>query len=479
MALKDPKDFKIIGKRIPGVDNHAIVTGQPIFGIDVQLPGMLYAVYQKAPVFFAKVATANLDAIKKLPGVRHAFTIEGGTTANGVVSGIAIVADTWWQAHTARRQLQVTWTDVPNAADNTEKFDKLAAEMGPKIPAQAARNDGDVEAGLAGAAKVVEAAYAYPYLNHAGIEPMNATAWFRDGKCEIWAGTQQPNGGRTNAANACGIPPADVTVHMVRMGGSFGRRLYNDHIAEAAAISKQIGVPVHLRWTREDDMAHDLYRPAGYHFLKAGVDKAGKLVAFRHHFVAPSVNGQNPAGSSANATNEFPARFAPNYAAYTSLFQSSVPTGAMRAPGSNAIAFVAQSFIDELAVAAGADPLQFRLDILSMPQIVPPPNPDAAPGGGRGGGGGPAWLADRMKGVLELVRDKSGWGKTKLPNGTAMGVRVLLQPHRLLRRSRGSRGRRAEAHQGQQGVGGRRHRPPDRQPAQRRVAGAQLRHRRH
>jgi isoquinoline 1-oxidoreductase beta subunit len=209
---------------------------------------------------------------------------------------------------------------------------------------------------------------------------------------------------------------------MVRMGGSFGRRLYNDHIAEAAAISKQIGVPVHLRWTREDDMAHDLYRAAGYHFLKAGVDQAGKLVAFRHHFVAPSANGQQPAQSSANATNEFPARFAPNYAAYTSLFQSSVPTGAMRAPGSNAIAFVAQSFIDEVAIAAGADPLQFRIDVLSMPQVVPPPNPNAAPGPGRGGGGGPTWSADRMKGVLELVREKSGWGKTKLPAGTAQGV---------------------------------------------------------
>ena len=421
VPLKDPKDYKIIGKRIPGVDNDAIVTGKPIFGIDVQVPGMLYAVYQKAPMFFAKVASANLDHIKTLPGVKHALVIEGGNTANGVVTGIAIVADTWWQAHTARRQLQVTWTDGPGKADSTEAFEKAAAELGSKLPGKPTRADGDAEAALASAAKVVEAAYAYPYLNHAGIEPMNATASFKDGKVEFWAGTQTPTSARTTVASALGIQPTDVSIHMMRMGGAFGRRLYNDHLCEAGAISKAIGAPVHLRWTREDDMGHDLFRPAGFHFLKGGVDNAGKLVGFRHHLVAPSPNGQNPAGSSANAANEFPARFAANYAAYTSLFPSSVPTGAMRAPGSNAIAFVAQSFIDELAHAAGADPIQFRLDILSMPLVVPPPNPDAPPGGGRGGGG-QGWSPDRMKAVLELVRDKSGWGKTKLPAGTAMGV---------------------------------------------------------
>jgi isoquinoline 1-oxidoreductase beta subunit len=428
LTLKDAKTYKIIGKNIRDVDNDAIVTGKPIFGIDAVVPGMLYAVFQKSPAFYGKVGSANLDHIKTLPGVKHAVVIDGGTTANGLVTGIAIVADTWWQAQTARRQLQVTWTGAPGANDATAVFDKQAAELGTKLPAQASRMDGDVEAAFSSAGKVVEAAYSYPYLNHAGIEPMNATAHFKDGKVEIWAGTQTPTGARMTVATAVGIQLTDVNIHMFRIGGSMGRRLYNDHLCEAAAISKAVGAPVHLRWTREDDMAHDLFRPGGYHFLKGAVDKAGKLSAVRHHLVAPSPNLQNPAGNSANVTNEFPVRFAPNYAAYTSLFQSSVPTGAMRAPGSNAIAFVAQSFIDELAHAAGADPIQFRLDILSMPMVTPAP-PPAAPaggapaGGGRGGGGGgPQWLPERMKAVLELVRDKSGWGKTKLPPGTGMGV---------------------------------------------------------
>ena len=430
LQLKDPKTYKIIGKPTRDVDNDAIVTGKPIFGIDAVVPGMLYAVFQKSPAFYGKVGSANLDHIKTLPGVKHALVIEGGTTANGLVTGIAIVADSWWQAQTARRQLQVTWTGAPGANDASAVFDKAAAELGTKLPAQASRMDGDVEAAFASAGKVVEGAYSYPYLNHAGIEPMNATAHFKDGKVEIWAGTQTPTGARQTVATAVGITLNDVSIHMFRIGGSMGRRLYNDHLAEAAAISKAVGAPVQLRWTREDDMAHDLFRPSGYHYLKGAVDKAGKLTAVRHHSVLPSPNVQNPtgngptpAGNAAQGTNEFPARFAPNYAAYTSLFQSSVPTGAMRAPGSNAIAFVAQSFIDELAHAAGADPLQFRIDILSMPLVVPPPPAGgAAPGPGRGGGGAPGWSADRMKGVLELVREKSGWGKTKPAAGTGMGV---------------------------------------------------------
>jgi isoquinoline 1-oxidoreductase beta subunit len=239
---------------------------------------------------------------------------------------------------------------------------------------------------------------------------MNATVSVKDGKCEIWAGTQTPANGARNVAQALGLQPTDITLHMYRIGGSFGRRLQNDFIVDAALIAKQAGVPVHLQWTREDDMRHDWYRAAGFHFLKGGVDASGKLVAWRNHFVAPT-------GSSLSG-GEFPARFVPNYAMYTSPIQSGVPTGAMRAPGSNGIAFVMQSFIDELAHAAGKDPLQFRLDLLSGPLIEPAPNPAA---GGRGGGA-PGWDPARMRAVIELVRDKSGWGKTNLPKGTAMGV---------------------------------------------------------
>jgi isoquinoline 1-oxidoreductase beta subunit len=199
------------------------------------------------------------------------------------------------------------------------------------------------------------------------------------------------------------------------MGGSFGRRLSNDYFVECAVSRNRLAARSSCNGNREDDLGHDLYRAAGYHFFKAGVDASGKLVAWRNHFVGPT-------GSSSGGAGEFPARFVPNFALYQSQITSGVPTGAMRAPTSNAVAFVNQSFLDEMAHAAGKDPLQFRLDLLSGPLVVPPPAPAGAPAGGRGGGGGQGWDPARMRGVLELVRDKSGWGKTKLPAGTAMGV---------------------------------------------------------
>ena len=225
-------------------------------------------------------------------------------------------------------------------------------------------------------------------------------------------------------------------------------------------------------------------------YLKGGVDASGKLVAWRNHFMNFSADppgregGQRPTSSSGMGATEFPARFVPNYALYTSFIHFNVPTGAMRAPGSNAIAFVMQSFIDELAHAAGKDPLQFRLDLLcgcrSSSRRLRRPIRNAAPGGGRGGGGGQqgGWDPARMRGVLELVRDKSGWGTRKLRAGHRDGRRVPLQPPGLLRGSGRSHRGRAEARQSEQGVGGRRHRPPDHQPAQGRSAGAGLRHRR-
>jgi len=422
VRLKDPKDFKIVGRRIPGVDNPAIVTGKPLFGIDVHVPGMLYAVYQKCPAFYGKAVSANLDRIRTLPGVKHAFIVDGGRTANGLVGGVAIVADSWWLAESARKQLKVVWDEGTAASDSTPSFDKQAAEMAPKLPAQATRADGDCEGALRGAAKVLEAAYAYPFLNHCGLEPMNATAQFKDGKLEFWVGTQQPGSGRTMVAQTLGLQPADITIHMMRIGGGFGRRLYNDHLAEAGRIAKEIGpTPVHLRWTREDDLGHDLFRPAGYHFLKAGLDASGKIAAWRNHFIHFAQDGR-AAGSSGMDAGQFPARFIQNYAMYQSTIPFSVPIGAMRAPGSNAVAFVIQSFLDELAHAAGKDPLQFRLDLLSQPLVVPPPAPEGGGGGRGGGGGGQGWSPERMRGVLELVREKSAWGQRKLPAGTAMGV---------------------------------------------------------
>lgn len=427
LKLKDPKDYKIIGQRMKAADLDAIVTGKPLYGLDVSLPGMLFAVYEKCPVFGGKVASANVDHIKTLPGVKHAFVVEGTEQLSGLVGGVAIVADSWWLAQTARQQLKVTWSEGKAAVDNTAAFDKKAAELAPTLPPAATRADGDADAALKAAAQVVEATYAYPFLNHAQIEPMNATAQFANGKMEIWAGTQTPGGGRNTVAQALGLQPADISIHMMRIGGSFGRRLYNEQIVEAAAIAKQVGgAPVQLRWTREDDMGHDQFRPAGYHHLRAGVDASGNVVGWRNHFVTFTMNGTSQVGSGGMDAGQFPAGWIPNYSLHTSLIPFGIPTGAMRAPGSNAVAFVIQSFIDELAHAAKKDPLQFRLDLLAMPAVTPAAAPAAAPagrGGGRGGGApGRGFDPARMRGVLELVRDKSGWGTRKLQAGTAMGV---------------------------------------------------------
>jgi isoquinoline 1-oxidoreductase beta subunit len=391
VPLKDPKNFKLLGTRVPGVDNQKIVTGAPLFGIDVKLPGMVYATYTKCPVFGGKVVSANLDEVKKRLGVRDAFVLDG---IAGLTPGVAIIADSTWNAFSATDALKVQWDEGPVASQSSTQMATQAEQLAKSTPPDT----------MPAGAKLVEAVYHYPFLAHATLEPQNCTAVFKDGVMEMWTPTQIPASGQGLVTRGLGLAAKDVIVHITRLGGGFGRRGSNEYSIEAAAIAKRLeGTPVKLMWKREDDFAHDNYRSNGWHYFTAGLDGAGKLVALHDAFV--KMQG-GPGDMNASG---FPFIAIPGSQVKSSKLPAGIPTGYWRAPGDNGNVWATQSFVDELAHTAGRDPLSFTLDLIAA---IPAPS-----NGGRG------FDPSKMTTVLKLATEKAGWGAPR-QRGEGMGFAI-------------------------------------------------------
>lgn len=427
VQLKERKDYRLLGQRITGVDNRALVTGQPLFGLDQRLPGMVYAAYEKCPATGGKVVSANLEEVKALPGVLDAFVLQGNGNVLELMPGVAIVARDTWSAFRAKNQLRVDWDQSEAAVDNWDASIALARKRAKSEGEAKIVERGDVPGALANAAHAVEAAYTYHFLSHAQLEPENCTASYHDGKVELWAPTQTPGRCISQVASTLGIPESAVTLNQLRCGAGFGRRLMNEYACEAAAISKQVGKPVKLTWTREDDMQNDFYRAGGHHALKGAVDAKGKLSAWQEHFVSFTPDASKPALSTLGGFGPadespgpkpvigghlrptvFPGELVENHLATQTLLPWGTPCGAWRAPGSNVFGFVGQSFLHELSVAAGRDHLEFLLEVLGAPRWLEEGN-DWALNTGR--------AAD----VVRRAAKEAGWGRS-LPDGRGLGL---------------------------------------------------------
>lgn len=408
VAVKDPKDFRLIGSFQPGVNNRAIVSGRQDYGIDAVVPGMIHAAFHKSGVQRATVKSANLDAVKAMPGVRDAFIVPASDEYEGLLGGVAILADTTWHAARARNVLQVEWNDSPAAFQSSAAWASQATQAKGKPPALAVHAAGDVPAAMAGAAKRLAATYEYPFIPHLPLEPINCTARVTGDRVEIWAPTQNPEPGRAAVAKTLGVPPENITIHMMRVGGGFGRRLQNDYMVEAAQIARMAGRPVKLTWTREDDVTQDFLRPGGWHHLEAGLDAAGRCIAWDNHFISFGRDGKF-ARAAGIAPSDFPAGMVDHFRLGATVLPLIHTTGFLRAPGNNAFGFVTQGFIDELAHAAGKDPLVFRRELLGAARIIGDPS-------SRG-----SYNTGRMRAVLDKAAAMAGWGR-KLAPRTGLGI---------------------------------------------------------
>jgi len=388
--LKDPRDYTLIGKPVPRLDTPPKTRGAATFGIDVRIPGMLHAAVARPPSLGGKVARFDAAKALAIPGVKKVVEVP---------TGVAVLADTTWAAFRGRDALGVTFEAGPNGSLDSAAIARLVAST-PVDPIPA-RSEGDLEKALAGAAKKVSATYHLPFLAHATMEPMNCVARVDAGDAEIWAPTQAPLWARKDVAKALGLPEEKVIVHVTFLGGGFGRRAFPDFVVEAAQVAKAAGAPVQVTWAREDDFQGDFFRPCGQNELRAGIDAKGNLVAWHHLVRSPSISRHNfgSAGKPGQPDVVEGAVTVP-YRAGAIRIDSAVPEvgvrlGWWRSVYASQNAFAEECFLDEVAAAAGMDPLAFRLALL------PPDHP--------------------LRAVLMLAGEKAGWGE-KVPKGVARGI---------------------------------------------------------
>ena len=408
--LKDPADFRLLGTRVRRLDTPVKVNGSAQFGIDVKVPGMLVASVLRSPVFGGKVKRVDAAKAKAMPGVRHVVELPGNTEpakAGGpqqtrTESAVAVVADGYWQAVQGREALQVEWDEGPNASLSSAGISATFARLAEQ-PGVVAKKAGDAAAALAAAARKIEAVYEVPYLHHATMEPMNATAHVRADGCDVWAPTQAQTLAQQVAADITGLPKEKVRIHTTFLGGGFGRRLEADFIAEAVRLSKETGAPVKVIWSREDDIQHGFYRPATYNRFAAGLDGTGRPVVWTHRIVAPSIllPKFGPLQDGIDRTlvagaADLPYAI-PNLLVEQTVADVPVPLGFWRSVGSSQNAFVTECFFDEVAAAAGKDPYELRRELLKDH---------------------PRHLA-----ALDLAAEKAGWGKP-LGGGRSRGIAV-------------------------------------------------------
>ncbi len=416
--LKDPKDFNIIGNPIATVDGEEIVTGKAIYGIDAKVPGMKYAVIARCPSFDGGIKLLDDTRARQVPGVSDVITLAGpqpGEPYTMLACGVAVVADSTWAAIKGREALELEWQQGPHERESTETFERESLEA-LEGEGQIVNDDGDFRAAAASAARLLEGVYHMPYLAHATMEPQNCIVHVREDSCDVIGPMQMPASASRMVHQATGIDRLKINVEVTRLGGGFGRRLTADYAVEAALVSKAIGGPVKVQWTREDDMRWDFFRPASLHQMQAAISESGELVGWSQRVASASKYYRRPDmpetdyWKSEIYIDDFPRHFVPNVHHEYFSMRSGAPRGSWRAPTPYPAAFVAQSFVDEVAHELGVDPLEFRLQLLGAARDV-----DYA------SHGGPSYSTGRLANVLRLAAEKAGW-KESLPEGHGRGI---------------------------------------------------------